>query len=88
MISIHAPRVGCDDYHPESFRLGYYFNPRTPCGVRPVFPGNQKEKFPISIHAPRVGCDLYFNTFSMGIRISIHAPRVGCDAKEGHAGIW
>ena len=35
-ISIHAPRVGCD--HRALVQCGRtgYFNPRTPCGVRPA----------------------------------------------------
>ena len=46
-ISIHAPRVGGD-----------HFNPRPPCGGRPV--GKQTVEHPseISIHAPRVGGDI------------------------------
>ena len=37
VISIHAPRVGCD--FTDSGQLGRQadFNPRTPCGVRPVW---------------------------------------------------
>ena len=36
VISIHAPRVGCDN--PDFVEPGAtgHFNPRTPCGVRPV----------------------------------------------------
>ena len=33
-ISIHAPRVGCDTWHPTTPEAGTNFNPRTPCGVR------------------------------------------------------
>ena len=37
-ISIHAPRAGCDaGQSPRVFSLAY-FNPRTPCGVRPHAP--------------------------------------------------
>ena len=79
-ISIHAPRVGCDTPPGRPARpWTCNFNPRTPCGVRPLaratsFPGS-----PISIHAPRVGCDE--NAYDQGVvvKISIHAPRVGCD---------
>ena len=36
LISIHAPRAGCDQQTRMCFsRLSPYFNPRTPCGVRP-----------------------------------------------------
>ena len=34
-ISIHAPRVGCDHLHTSPPCDRIYFNPRTPCGVRP-----------------------------------------------------
>ena len=33
-ISIHAPRVGCDQAVESSASFSAYFNPRTPCGVR------------------------------------------------------
>ena len=34
LISIHAPRVGCDTFLTGSALSGIDFNPRTPCGVR------------------------------------------------------
>ena len=57
-VSIHAPRVGCDEEQAVILIRYRRFNPRTPGGVR----RNQKithfaRKF-VSIHAPRVGCDL------------------------------
>ena len=56
-ISIHAPREGCDKQSLVQIVYLYYFNPRTPRGVRPGrgvcnFISNK-----ISIHAPREGCD-------------------------------
>ena len=102
-ISIHAPRVGCDQGRRRGPRQGRgfqsthpvwgattttvghntdgqfqsthpvwgatppppwqcpnpaYFNPRTPCGVRPTAPVPRRKPWRISIHAPRVGCDL------------------------------
>ena len=57
LISIHAPRAGCD----RSERLTdvpiWNFNPRTPCGVRHGERGYMAEYGWISIHAPRAGCD-------------------------------
>ena len=35
-ISIHAPRAGCDRQSPGRTFHTLYFNPRTPCGVRPL----------------------------------------------------
>ena len=37
-ISIHAPRAGCDLFHPAMHSTTKDFNPRTPCGVRRVYP--------------------------------------------------
>ena len=34
-ISIHAPLAGCDYRKPSDLSVKRYFNPRTPCGVRP-----------------------------------------------------
>ena len=58
LISIHAPRVGSDEFPETDKPYPNNFNPRSPCGERPVRPlmvckhcGN------ISIHAPRVGSD-------------------------------
>ena len=79
-ISIHAPRAGCDRYDGRCDGQLQHFNPRTPCGVRPVVQVYVKVHILISIHAPRAGCD-YGNIDSGGdVIISIHAPRAGCDA--------
>ena len=58
-----------------------HFNPRTPCGVRPVNNGEISAAEAISIHAPLAGCDsgvrlvdiskLYFN------------PRTPCGVRRG-----
>ena len=56
------------------------FNPRTPCGVRPVRPPAYFDRLTISIHAPHAGCDLLNNAFPQSdFPISIHAPHAGCD---------
>ena len=58
----------------------FYFNPRTPGGVRRYLLLYQQRTSDISIHAPRVGCDLPTQSLSIWTYpISIHAPRVGCD---------
>ena len=36
VISIHAPRVGCDEEGLKVVMACLNFNPRTPCGVRPI----------------------------------------------------
>ena len=35
VISIHAPLAGCDAKDERAELIKPYFNPRTPCGVRP-----------------------------------------------------
>ena len=57
-ISIHAPRAGCDHTLPDLVFWSFYFNPRTPCGVRLHFLTSIKARGKISIHAPRAGCDI------------------------------
>ena len=61
-----------------------YFNPRTPCGVRPSAADQISPCRRISIHAPRAGCDgaAYLNDAPS--IISIHAPRAGCDGLDLH----
>ena len=57
VVSIHAPRAGCDNHHvapPDAYDR---FNSRTPCGVR-LRPENfTSAEIRVSIHAPRAGCD-------------------------------
>ena len=58
LISIHAPRVGCDFARDSSaVEKPFDFNPRTPGGVRPNIDIRWVGLMYISIHAPRVGCD-------------------------------
>ena len=80
-ISIHAPLAGCDYSAPFIWiDAAKYFNPRTPCGVRPAG----------GVHMPML--DPNFNPRTpCGVRpagrdrrraelgISIHAPLAGCD---------
>ena len=52
-ISIHAPHAGCDEMHVCTTIHKRYFNPRTPCGVRPSADG----KFQPTLHFnPRTPC--------------------------------
>ena len=60
VISIHAPRAGCDNTRHRKMHERSYFNPRTPCGVRPkTYLRQAASSLHISIHAPRAGCDLH-----------------------------
>ena len=78
-ISIHAPLAGCDQKTSPSVRSISYFNPRTPCGVRPV----DSLFYPVHLHFnPRTPCGVrpYCNVVARrNLAISIHAPLAGCD---------
>ena len=79
IISIHAPRVGCDPSFSLSDFLGLDFNPRTPGGVRQpllcmLYPNIEFQ----STH-PGWGATLPRLVTWTIRQISIHAPRVGCD---------
>ena len=70
LVSIHAPRAGCDLGEVSDAILKPCFNSRTPCGVRPSFCLSTAPGRGVSIHAPRAGCDpkkalppLYLQTF-------------------------
>ena len=57
------------------------FNPRSPCGERPLGAKKYAYTYKISIHAPRVGSDKEHEDGSISKEISIHAPRVGSDVR-------
>ena len=57
IISIHAPRAGCDGTAAPGTEQCRNFNPRTPCGVRRTSDNCDYYLTDISIHAPRAGCD-------------------------------
>ena len=78
-ISILAPRVGRDRRSVDVSATEPHFNPRAPCGARPVFVDAIRGTDVISIHAPRVGRDAEEQANIKTADISIHAPRVGRD---------
>ena len=55
VISIHAPRAGCDSAARWCLLCTSHFNPRTPCGVRLRRHADYGNCNHISIHAPRAG---------------------------------
>ena len=82
VISIHAPREGCDGFGTGDVSGWRYFNPRTPRGVRLDALRGLLGSHLISIHAPREGCDEFLPyPFDSRGAISIHAPREGCDGR-------
>ena len=83
VVSIHAPRAGCDHTTPIDTQGVLRFNSRTPCGVRPVLITGYNLLAQVSIHAPRAGCDKERIQSNEKIaNVSIHAPRAGCDKVE------
>ena len=80
LISIQAPRAGCDASPFETFQAALDISihaPRAGCDRNGELYGFRRMK--ISIHAPRAGCDARCAVSAAISRISIHAPRAGCD---------
>ena len=79
IISIHAPRAGCDlGWGGVSMDVAISIHaPRAGCDPLEYF--QQLARVSISIHAPRAGCDREASALRAGAGISIHAPRAGCD---------
>ena len=81
-ISIHAPHAGCDWLDECVFTKTRYFNPRTPCGVRPDTDGfDDVDTLFQSTHPMRGAtcCQAYYDDSG---KISIHAPHAGCDVNN------
>ena len=89
-ISIHAPRVGCDDVPVDIVLIAGVFQSTHPVwGATPHHVGVPPRIDVISIHAPRVGCDpLMVSAYGFGSFISIHAPRVGCDVPKSQKSFY
>ena len=79
-ISIHAPLAGRDVYTDDSGSTTVHFNPRAPCGARPVFPCGVSLQMYFNPRAP-CGARLLQGVSRQGCPgISIHAPLAGRDA--------
>ena len=88
VISIHAPRVGSDNFSSSHSSMFQNFNPRSPCGERPDrrLPAPGTGDF-----NPRSPCGerrLADQAITDAYSISIHAPRVGSDGRDGREGAW
>ena len=85
-ISIHAPLAGCDVFALLAVQIYTHFNPRTPCGVRPLVHhvGSDLDLFQ-STH-PLRGATILVAIGIHGRHISIHAPLAGCDPWGGLPG--
>ena len=90
IISIHAPREGCDRLPLQAVPCCWYFNPRTPRGVR-LLSGSLAVCGQVfqSTHPAR-GATLVHPRGVPDRPISIHAPREGCDrgGKSSLGPLW
>ena len=73
------PLRGATAPTPTSSCRHNYFNPRTPCGVRPAAGTSGTEQPVISIHAPLAGCDRGGGLFPR--RIFYFNPRTPCGVR-------
>ena len=78
-VSIHALLVECDPLPARSCTSGWGFNPRTPCGVRPMEPGGPEVLSEVSIHALLVECDR--GRQSALFRVCGFNPRTPCGVR-------
>ena len=81
-ISIHAPRAGCDGLRSGHQYTYWHFNPRTPCGVRPLKHLSSSGKSQFQSTHPVRGATRDNTTPTTPPTISIHAPRAGCDQRS------
>ena len=80
IVSIHAPREGCDGHWGQMEVLEGGFQFTHPGRGATVSSLSSLPKVLVSIHAPREGCDLLVVVeVADGLPVSIHAPREGCD---------
>ncbi len=81
-ISIHAPRAGRDRRRMPPCPLRRDFNPRAPCGARPMALAPLETSFLFQSTRPVRGAT-YAEMLEAGVAdISIHAPRAGRDSKS------
>ena len=79
VVSIHAPRVGCDLKRILVSLTRVCFNSRTPCGVRPTIALHSSEIRMFQFTHPVWGATPCGTCYACQSNVSIHAPRVGCD---------
>ena len=78
-ISIHAPLAGCDASGTCDRARQEYFNPRTPCGVRPRMFSTHVLIAAFQSTHPLRGATEPRRLMPICYKISIHAPLAGCD---------
>ena len=83
MISIHAARVGCDEYFLGDDGKSYDFNPRSPSGLRRFTLFKSMQFWEFQSTQPEWAATFIACTTIIIINIiSIHAARVGCDLER------
>ena len=79
VISIHAPLAGCDRDTWLFVRVGDYFNPRTPCGVRRP----QPLRCPMLLYFnPRTPCGVRRAFTALGHVEPYFNPRTPCGVRQ------
>ena len=84
-ISIHAPRAGSDDEPRAGRGVPRDFNPRSPCGERPLSGRRWPRRWRFQSTLPVRGATFSSARLHLQAAISIHAPRAGSD--PAHAGL-
>ena len=79
IVSIHAPRVGCDPRTTSVRCHDGCFNSRTPCGVRLEQLPAYRVSVVFQFTHPVWGATNADMVLLNSVTVSIHAPRVGCD---------
>ena len=80
VVSIHAPREGCDSPHDVDVIGGFLFQFTHPGRGATRSNLDKRICYHVSIHAPREGCDgEHVPSREVVHVVSIHAPREGCD---------
>ena len=78
-ISIHAPHAGSDKLYLLSYDGKTNFNPRSPCGERPLTGEAPDRAIKFQSTLPMRGATIELMLMLSLLRISIHAPHAGSD---------
>ena len=81
LVSIHAPRAGCDTTPARYLSTNSLFQFTHPVRGATCVSGSSLVGEEVSIHAPRAGCDIKILGYINSHLVSIHAPRAGCDSQ-------
>ena len=85
-ISIHAPRAGRDAAAAVTPLAADYFNPRAPCGARPLVYIEEVTQQEFQSTRPVRGATQISFLSLRDLPISIHAPRAGRDKRPAAGG--